>query len=82
MEQLKLMKVGMKVSNCLMTFANSSWIMLQAPHQEHHIRYQVISNIFILDILEHSTRNLIKQIQEQIEMKELQCLKIVCTLNI
>jgi hypothetical protein len=37
LEQLKLMTVVDKISNCLITFWDSSWIMLQAPHQEHHI---------------------------------------------
>ncbi len=57
-----------------MTLLDSSWIMLQAPH---HIGYQIISNILILDVLIHSTRYLMKQIQEQIEIKELQYLKSV-----
>jgi hypothetical protein len=48
--------------------------MLQAPH---HIGYRIISNIFILDVLLHSTRYLMKQIQEQIEMKKLQYFKSV-----
>jgi hypothetical protein len=64
LEQLKLMKVVDKVSNCFMTFLDSSWIMLQAPYQEHYIGYQNISYIFSLDVLKHSTRYLVKQIQE------------------
>jgi hypothetical protein len=51
--------------------------MLQAPHQEHHIGYQIISNIFILDVLEHSMQH----IQELIEMEKLQHVKM-CILNV
>lgn len=39
LEQLKLMKVVDKISNCLITFLASSCIMLQTPHQKHHIGY-------------------------------------------
>jgi hypothetical protein len=50
LEQWKLIKVVDKVSNCLMTFLYSSWIMLQPPHQEHHIGNKIISEIIILDV--------------------------------